>query len=94
MVTVTSSPALVPSTTTTVKIHVPGTVGVPLNSPSALSDKPFVRVPDGGGLIENVYGAVPPLAVKAYENGTVTVAVMGDGGGVMVGARPQPQAER
>ncbi len=85
MVTSTSAKPPAPSVTITVKIHVPGAVGVPLSSPFPLSDKPNVRSPPlGGGSTEKVYGAIPPMAVKWYENGTVTVAVMGEGGGLKV----------
>src|ERR1700690_151313 len=58
-------PAALPveSTTWAVKLYVPAVVGVPVMAPvDALSVKPGGRVPV---MIENVYGATPPVAISA-----------------------------
>ena len=52
------------SLTVTVNEEVPGVVGVPLICPELLSASPAGREPE---LIDQVYGAVPPVAAKAAE---------------------------
>ena len=52
------------SRTCTVKLEVPGAVGVPLIAPLADSDTPAGSEPP---LTENVYPPVPPVAVSCWE---------------------------
>ena len=49
------------STTWTVKLVVPGVVGVPLTTPAADNVRPAGNVPDR---TDQIYGAVPPVAVN------------------------------
>ena len=63
------------SATCTVKLDVPGVVGVPLIPPSFDNVRPPGKAP---AVIDQLYGAVPPVAVKGWVYAAPTVPFVSD----------------
>jgi hypothetical protein len=57
-----------------VKVELPAVVGVPDSTPAELSVRPAGREPE---FTDQVYGVVPPVAVRVTEYGTPTVPAGG-----------------